>query len=205
MVKRAPIPKNCRIAIRLFVILSITLLFFGLISTDLISCGDKSKVMASHVQIRMFTIALGVFHLDVGRYPSTEEGLAALITRPEAVDRERWKGPYLKRDVPRDPWGNPYQYVFPSRHGQDFDIYSWGADGQSGSNGDDPGDLNNWSPNNSWSKTHWTVNVFYIAAYVSLPFLLLALVIWLLASFIKCVIDIWMKIRYKIKRNTAGT
>ena len=85
--------------------------------------------------------ALDQFRLDVGRYPSTEEGLQALVAGPSG--EQRWAGPYLKKGVPADPWGHPYVYEQPSTHGGDFDLFTYGKDGRLGGNGEDA-DIGNW-------------------------------------------------------------
>jgi general secretion pathway protein G len=89
----------------------------------------KSEVTVAKAQIEAFEKALDTFRLDVGRYPLTEEGLTALLTKPAAA--ARWNGPYLKKDVPQDPWGHAYIYRAPGSKG-DYDILSYGKDGQSG-------------------------------------------------------------------------
>lgn len=84
-------------------------------------------------------VALDLFELDNGRYPTTEEGLQALIAQPSGLDN--WRGPYVKkRKIPTDPWGNPYIYTSPGTHSPDYDLASYGADGVEG--GDD--DITNW-------------------------------------------------------------
>jgi general secretion pathway protein G len=91
----------------------------------------KSETVAARAQIEAFEKALDTFRLDVGRYPSTEEGLNALLVRPESV--AAWNGPYLKKGLPNDPWGRPYAYRTPgSKPGADYDIVSLGKDGQPG-------------------------------------------------------------------------
>ena len=94
----------------------------------------KSEVTVAKAQIESFEKALDTFRLDVGRYPSTEEGLAALLVAP--TNTLRWNGPYLRRDLPKDPWGHPYQYRAPGTK-SDFDILSLGRDGQPGGSGAD--------------------------------------------------------------------
>ena len=85
--------------------------------------------------------ALDAFNIDVGRYPSTEEGLGALYTRPSS-NAEGWQGPYLRKLVLKDPRGNDYRYVFPGRHNEDgFDLWSFGRDGKD----DTRDDVTNWS------------------------------------------------------------
>ncbi|HWK48719.1 MAG TPA: type II secretion system major pseudopilin GspG [Steroidobacter sp.] len=94
----------------------------------------KSERKAAKAQIEAFGRALDAYRLDVGSYPSTEQGLEALTTRPDGDTR--WDGPYLQKAVPADPWGRPYQYRSPGQ-GSDFDLYSNGKDGQAGGEGDD--------------------------------------------------------------------
>lgn len=94
----------------------------------------KSEVTVAKAQIEAFQRALDAFRVDVGRYPTTEEGLAALLVKPAAATK--WNGPYLLKDVPPDPWGHEYVYRAPGgKH--DVDILSYGRDGQSGGTGDD--------------------------------------------------------------------
>lgn len=94
----------------------------------------KSEVTIAKSQIESFEKALDTFRLDVGRYPTSEEGLSALINKPANADK--WNGPYLKKDVPSDPWGHPYTYKAPgSKH--EYAIASYGKDGQPGGTGDD--------------------------------------------------------------------
>lgn len=100
----------------------------------------KSEVKTSKAQIAGFEKALDQFRIDVGSYPNTEQGLAALFTRPPNLTR--WDGPYLSKSVPPDPWGRPYLYKSPGDHGE-FDISSTGRDGRPGGDGVDA-DINNW-------------------------------------------------------------
>lgn len=100
----------------------------------------KSEVKAAKAQIDALEKALDQYRLDVGRYPSSEQGLDALMARP--ADESRWQGPYLKKAVPMDPWGHPYQYKSPGEHGE-FDLYSLGKDGQPGGS-DESADITNW-------------------------------------------------------------
>lgn len=94
----------------------------------------KSERKAAKAQIEAFGRALDAYRLDVGSYPSTEQGLAALTVRTDSDTR--WDGPYLQKAVPADPWGRPYQYRSPGQGGE-FDLYSNGKDGQAGGEGDD--------------------------------------------------------------------
>jgi len=94
----------------------------------------KSEVTVAKAQIEAFEKSLDTFRLDVGRYPTTEEGLAALQAAP-ATAGAKWNGPYLKKGIPPDPWGNPYQYKSPGTRGE-YEITSTGKDGQPGGTGD---------------------------------------------------------------------
>ena len=93
----------------------------------------RSEVTVARAQIEAFEKALDTFRLDVGRYPSTDEGLNALLVTPP--NTTGWNGPYLRRVVPNDPWGHPYQYRSPGAKSE-FDILSLGRDGQPGGTGD---------------------------------------------------------------------
>lgn len=94
---------------------------------------SKSEATVAKAQIESFEKALDNFRLDVGRYPTTEEGLGALISKP--ANAPKWSGPYLKKSVPDDPWGHAYIYKSPSTKG-DFELVSYGKDGQPGGSGD---------------------------------------------------------------------
>jgi general secretion pathway protein G len=93
----------------------------------------KSEITVAKAQIEAFEKALDTYRLDVGRYPSTEEGLNALLVKPATATR--WNGPYLKKQVPQDPWGKPYVYRAPGSKGE-YDLLSYGRDGQPGGDGD---------------------------------------------------------------------
>lgn len=94
----------------------------------------KSEVTIAKAQIEAFEKSLDTFRLDVGRYPTTEEGMAALMVAPPTAGA-KWNGPYLKKGVPQDPWGHPYQYRAPGTKGE-YEILSTGKDGQPGGTGE---------------------------------------------------------------------
>lgn len=100
----------------------------------------KSETKAARTQLDALEKALDQYRLDVGRYPDTAQGLSALMERPSGL--ARWSGPYLKKAVPQDPWGRPYLYKSPGEHGE-FDLLSYGKDGQPGGSGDAE-DITNW-------------------------------------------------------------
>lgn len=117
--------------IELLVVLVVLTLLAGLVGPRVLNQlgGAKSKTAA--VQIADFEKSLDLFKLDVGRFPTTEEGLAALQTRP--TNANGWNGPYLKGTVPADPWGNPYRYA---STGAGYEVISLGADGAPGGDGE---------------------------------------------------------------------
>lgn len=94
----------------------------------------KSERATAKAQIEGLSRALDAYRIDTGRYPSTEQGLAALMTKP--ADETKWNGPYLQKAVPLDPWGQAYQYRVPGQAGADFDLMSFGKDGQAGGEGE---------------------------------------------------------------------
>ncbi|HPP11206.1 MAG TPA: type II secretion system major pseudopilin GspG [bacterium] len=101
---------------------------------------EQARLTAARTDIANLEVALDTFEVDVGRYPTTEEGLQALVEAPPEVTG--WKGPYIKRGVPKDPWGNPYHYKCPGDHNTNgYDLFSGGPDGKEGG-GDD---IDNWS------------------------------------------------------------
>ncbi len=99
-----------------------------------------AKLGAAKAQIELFGTALDAFRLDVGRYPTTEEGLAALREKPAGADL--WQGPYLPKEIPLDPWKNAYNYKCPGEHGE-YDIISYGADHVEGGDGENA-DVVSW-------------------------------------------------------------
>lgn len=103
----------------------------------------KSQIQIARAQIDGFDKALDQYRLDTTHYPTMEQGLFALSAQP--ANEPLWRGPYLKKAVPADPWGNPYIYKIPaSDPNRDFDIISYGKDGKSGGTGDDA-DITNWN------------------------------------------------------------
>jgi general secretion pathway protein G len=102
---------------------------------------QKAKVKGD---IQGIETALTMYKLDNYKYPSTDVGLTALSQRPNDPTVRNWReGGYIQR-VSKDPWGNPYQYIYPGLHGQEYDLYSFGADGQEGGEGDNA-DIGNWN------------------------------------------------------------
>lgn len=114
-------------------------LLAALVGPRLFGKVTASKQAAAQAQIEMFGVALDSFRLDVGRYPTTDEHLTVLQVNPGL---DRWDGPYLKKDVPLDPWGGSYSYVSPGEHGE-YDLVSFGADRVSGGEGENA-DVVSW-------------------------------------------------------------
>ncbi len=117
--------------IELMVVLVILGLLTGLVGPRLFGRVDASKVQTAETQIKMLRGALQTYRLDIGSYPSTAEGLAALVSPPSEV-ADYWNGPYLEDDLPLDPWREPYRYEHPVETLQGFALYSLGADSESG-------------------------------------------------------------------------
>ena len=120
--------------IEMMVVMVIIGLLMALVGPNLIGRVEKSKVQAAKIQIEELASVLDMYRLDVGRYPTTQEGLGALRQRPFGVDR--WDGPYLKKEVPKDPWDRPYMYRSPGENGRPYDLFSSGGDGSPGGTGD---------------------------------------------------------------------
>jgi len=126
--------------IELLIVMVILGLLAALVGPKMFGKVGKSKQRAAKSQIALFETTLDTYRLDVGRYPTSEEGLSALRQKPE--NAENWDGPYLAKDVPADPWGSPYLYVCPGEHGE-YDIISLGADKAHGGEGENM-DIVNW-------------------------------------------------------------
>jgi len=126
--------------IELLVVLVIIGLLAALVGPSLYQRISPAKESAARAQIENFATALDGFLVDIGRYPSTQEGLNALRVKPEGSDK--WKGPYLKKEIPLDPWGQAYVYRAPGRSGG-YEIVSYGADGREGGEGDNA-DIASW-------------------------------------------------------------
>jgi len=119
--------------VEMLVVITIIGLIMGLIGPRVLNYLSESKVKAARIQLQSFSSALDLFYLDAGRYPSSSEGLAALMQRTSGVGT--WNGPYLKgNSLPNDPWNHPYVYRAPGEHGP-YEIISYGADGQEGGSG----------------------------------------------------------------------
>jgi len=128
--------------VEILVVITIIGLIMALVGPRVINYLGESKGKAAKIQIESFGNALDLFYLDAGRYPTTSEGLRALMERP--TNTAFWNGPYLKGNaVPNDPWGRVYLYRSPGQHGA-YDILSYGADGQEGGTGASA-DVTSWT------------------------------------------------------------
>ena len=120
--------------LELLVVIVIIGLLAGYVAPRYFSQVGRSEVQVARAQIDSIEKALDQYHLDMRRYPNAEEGLQALVAKPE--NAPAWNGPYLKKAVPLDPWGRPYAYRTPGQK-REFDLFSYGRDGKPGGTGDD--------------------------------------------------------------------
>jgi len=126
--------------IEILIVVAIIALLASLVAPRLFGKLETSKQKIAKTQISLIETALDMFRLDVGRYPTTQEGLKVLWENPGNIPN--WQGPYLKKPIERDPWGHPYIYVCPGKHGP-YDLYSLGADGKPGGTGENK-DITSW-------------------------------------------------------------
>jgi general secretion pathway protein G len=127
--------------IELLLVLVILATLAAIVTPMFAKRSQQAKITAARTQLSYFEVALDAFEIDVGRYPTNVEGLRALVEKP-ASNAEGWQQPYLKSDVPKDPWGGEYIYKCPGQYNQDsYDLCCYGPDGKLG--GDD--DIMNWS------------------------------------------------------------
>jgi general secretion pathway protein G len=130
--------------IEIMVVVIIIGLLASVVVLNILPNVDKAKVSKAKQDIQSMELALSEFYLDNSKYPTSEQGLAALAQQPTDPSIKHWKpGGYLER-VSKDPWGNPYLYVYPGTHGKAFDLYTLGADGQPGGDGINA-DIGNWN------------------------------------------------------------
>jgi general secretion pathway protein G len=139
---------SCRRAFTLIEILVVVTILAILASAVVLTFSgktDQARVARAKSDIATFETAIETFKLEMRRYPTEDEGLRALVEKPDSEDANRWTHPYVKR-LEKDPWGNPYVYVCPGNHNADsFDIISYGADGREGGQGEFDKDIGNWT------------------------------------------------------------
>ena len=133
--RRSPCASRGFTLLELLVVILIIGLLTGIVAPRFLNQISKSEITTARAQIDAFEKALQAYRIDMGRYPSTGEGLQALVAAP--ANDPKWRGPYLKDSIPLDPWSSPYRYVYPSTRGKDFDIVSYGRDRAPGGSGDD--------------------------------------------------------------------
>ncbi|MFZ2268595.1 MAG: type II secretion system major pseudopilin GspG [Azonexus sp.] len=126
--------------LELLVVMVIIGLLVGYVGPMYFKQVGKSEIKAARAQIDAFGKALDQYRLETGHYPTSEQGLVALVEKP--ANENKWDGPYLKKNVPADPWGNPYLFKRPGDHGE-YDIISYGKDGALGGTGE-AADIGNW-------------------------------------------------------------
>lgn len=131
--------------IEILVTITVIAILAGLVSPMIFRNVGDAKVTAAGAQIETFGLALDTYYLHNDHYPSTAQGLDALVREPTGEPTARnWRGPYLKKGIPLDPWGNAYHYESPGSHNpSSYDLLSFGRDGKSGGDGEDA-DLNSW-------------------------------------------------------------
>ncbi len=125
--------------IELLLVLVILTVLAAVVVPKFTNRSEQARVTAAKTDISNLEVALDAYEIDVGRVPSSEEGLRALVEQPPSA--RSWKGPYVKRGVPSDPWGNQYIYRYPGQHNPNgYDLHSLGSDGREGTD-----DIDNWS------------------------------------------------------------
>lgn len=131
--------------IELVVVIAVIAVLAAVVGPNVLKNLSDANEGAARTQIELMGTALDSYRLHNHAYPTTEQGLAALRTEPTAGERPpRWRGPYLRKPLPDDPWGRPYVYVSPGRHdAQGYDLYSLGRDGREGGEGEDA-DVTSW-------------------------------------------------------------
>ncbi len=131
--------------LEMLVVLAVIAALASLVAPEMFRHVGDARMQTARSQIEYLGLALDAYRLDLGQYPSTELGLVALRSAPSSPEQApAWRGPYLKRAVPLDPWGRPYTYISPGRaNPAGYDLYSLGRDGRAGGSGED-GDVTSW-------------------------------------------------------------
>jgi general secretion pathway protein G len=130
--------------IEILVVIAVIAILASLVAPNVFQHVGTARSTTARSQLEMLATALDAYRLDTGRYPTSAQGLDALMVPPAIDAPPTWRGPYLRRAVPRDPWGNPYVYVAPGvANPGGFDLLSYGADGRSGGDGEDA-DILGW-------------------------------------------------------------
>ena len=138
MIKRENNSQSGFTLIELLIVMAILALLAGLVGPTLWNKLAGAKTDTAATQIKSFEAALDSYRLDIGKYPKEMQDLVK-----NSSGKSSWNGPYMKK-IPLDPWGNGYQYQKPGRHNKDYDLYSFGADGQEGGEEAEDKDVTNW-------------------------------------------------------------
>jgi len=141
MDKKKSMKRSAFTLVELLVVIVIIALLSSLVAPKFFGKLDSAKVKTAYTQMQMLSQALDSFRLDVGRYPTTQEGLEILWTKNSSL--KNWDGPYLPKPVKEDPWGGPYHYKQPGGDGNEYDLFSYGSDGKEGG-GKDAKDISVW-------------------------------------------------------------
>ena len=145
MIRLPSVPRAGFTLIEMLVVIIVIGLLAGLVGPRILGRVSEARTATAHTQIELFGLALDNYRLDNGGYPTTEQGLAALQEKPARDSVAlNWRGPYLKKAIPSDPWGRPYNYASPGEHSPTtYDLWTFGRDGQEGGEGDDA-DVVSW-------------------------------------------------------------
>ncbi|NDV27656.1 type II secretion system major pseudopilin GspG [Desulfovibrio sp. JC010] len=137
--------KNGFTLIEMLVVIVIIGVLAAIVAPRFFGKTDEAKVAAAKAQIEDFSMALQSYQLDTGNFPSTQQGLEALVKKPSTAPvPENWHGPYMSKNaIPKDPWNNAYVYTSPGKHSPDFDLLSYGKDGKAGGSGENA-DITNY-------------------------------------------------------------
>lgn len=154
MHKLSPAPKASRLTgrsrgftlVEIMVVVVIIGLLAAFIVPEVVGKVEEARIAKTRQDIQALTTALTMYKLDNFKYPTTDQGLKALVQQPADPNIRNWRpGGYLSQGSLKDPWGNDYQYIYPATHGgREYDLYSFGADGQEGGEGNDA-DIGNWN------------------------------------------------------------
>lgn len=126
------------------IVIAIILILTTTVGFTAIKYMSKARMVSAKTQIDAFIVALESYYIDCGKYPSQDQGLSALVQKPsDEFFSAKWGGPYLYKDIPADPWGNPYEYISPGFNGMPYSIRSFGADGYEGGE-DENADITSW-------------------------------------------------------------
>ena len=127
--------------IETLIVMAIVLILTAAVGFSAIKQIDKARIVTAKSQLETFSLALDSYYMDVGKYPTQEQGLEVLFKSPSDVNN--WDGPYLSKAVSKDPWGHEYVYLIPGENGLPYGILSYGKDGMEGGDGKDA-DIKTW-------------------------------------------------------------